>query len=336
MDRRFDAFGMCNAIYDVQAEVGGDVLVRLGLNAGGMALVDQDQQRVLRSHVGDRMVNAEAGGAGANTMIGLAQLGGKSCFTSRVGDDELGVRYRESLVRWGVQANLGLDSNDTGVSLILITPDAQRTMNTCLGASRTLRKDDVDLGDLRSSRYLYVTGYLWDTDGQKEAVLHAMSQANLAGVKVAFSLADPFCVDRHRSDFENLLDAHVDVVLANEEEAKALTGKSDVHMALEELARRGGHAAVVTRGRDGALLRDSGGTVEVPAVAVDAVDTTGAGDMYAAGILYGLTRDLSLASTGMLASWLAGQVVAQYGSRLETFDRDAAFAHAGIAGLKAG
>ncbi|MFY7953267.1 MAG: adenosine kinase [Armatimonadaceae bacterium] len=335
MSHRFDAFGMCNAIYDVQAEVGIPILAELGLHSGAMALVDQERQRYIRAHVSDRMVNAEAGGAGANTMIGLAQLGGRACFTSRIGEDELGERYRSSLARWGVQANLTYDSLDTGVSLILITPDAQRTMNTCLGASRSLTHTDVLLEDLGASKYLYITGYLWDTDGQKEAVLHAMRHANQAGVKVAFSLADPFCVDRHRSDFAQLLDAHVDVVLANEEEAKALTGQVDVREALLELARRGGHVAVVTLGRHGSLISDGKEVVEIPAVPVDAVDTTGAGDLFASGILYGLTHGLSLSGTGMLGAWMAGQVVAQYGSRLETFDRSAALRHAGITGTAA-
>jgi len=331
MAHKLDAFGMCNAIFDVQAEVLDSVLTELGLSAGTMALVDQEQQRGIRNRVSDRIVNAEAGGAGANTMIGLAQLGGKPCFTSRVGDDELGERYRESLTRWGVQANLEIDPLDTGVSLIMITPDAQRTMNTCLGASRSLVRSDVSLTDLQSSKYLYITGYLWDTEGQKDAVLHAMQEANRAGVKVAFSLADPFCVDRHRADFQQLLDAHIDVVLANEEEAKALTGHADVRDALVELARRGGHVAVVTLGRQGSMISDGREVVEVPVFPVDAVDSTGAGDLFASGILYGLTRDLSLASTGRLGAWMAAQVVAQYGSRLETFDRAAAFANAGIA-----
>jgi len=326
----FDAFGMCNAIFDVQAEIADEGLAKLDLVPGSMSLVDQDRQRVLRDAVGNRIVNAEAGGSGANTMIGLAQLGGRTCFSSKVGDDELGARYRSSLERWGVKANLGLHSADTGVSVVLITPDAQRTMNTYLGASQSMLPQDVVLDDLRSSRFLYVTGYLWDTDGQKEAVLHAMREANKAGVKVAFSLADLFCVDRHRSDFSELLDAHVDIVLANEDEARALTGLTDTDAAVRELARRGGHLAVVTCGGQGSYLCDERGVTEVGSHPVDLVDTTGAGDMYAAGILFGLSRGLDWTQTGRLASWLASQVISQYGPRLETFDRDAAFAHAGI------
>lgn len=331
MEKRFDVFGMCNALFDIQAEVADTFLREIGLAPGTMRLVSEEEQRHLYGKVREQIVNTEAGGSGANTMIGIAQLGGTACFTSRVGRDRHGDLYAKSLRDLGVQPNLGLSAGDTGVSLITISPDAERTMNTHLGVSRDLTPDDVDLDDLRASRYLYVTGYLWDTEGQKAAVTHAMRAANEAGVKVAFSLSDPFCVGRHREDFLALLDAHVDVVLSNAEEALALTGESDEVRAAAVLAERSGHLAVVTRDRRGAILADGDGITTVPAFAVDAVDTTGAGDMYAAGILYGLTHDLERAATGRLAAWLAAQVVAQYGPRLEALDREAAFAWAGLA-----
>lgn len=329
--RRYDVFGMCNAIYDVQCTVDHSVLESNGLVPGTMRLVTGQEQSGLLDAFGRHIANAEAGGAGANTMIGLGQLGARSVFTSRVGDDVHGREYGASLQRWGVKPNLGISSEPTGVSLIAITPDAQRTMNTHLGASRTLSEEHVDLDDLAASRFLYVTGYLWDTEPQKAAVTAAMRHANASGVPVAFSLADMFCVDRHKSDFNALLDAHVDVVLANADEAREMTGQSDVRSAAESLARRTGHLAIVTMDRRGSLLADSNGVVEVPAFAVETVDTTGAGDMYAAGILFGLVRGLDRRVTGRLASWLAAKVVSQYGPRLENFDRAEAFAAAGVA-----
>ncbi|MFM7321477.1 MAG: adenosine kinase, partial [Armatimonadota bacterium] len=306
--RRFDVFGMCNAIFDVQCDVGPDVLAGAGLVPGTMRLVDRAEQASLLDAFGRHVVNSEAGGAGANTMIGLGQLGARSVFTSRVGDDAHGREYAASLHRWGVQPNLGTSAESTGVSLIAITPDAQRTMNTHLGASRTLSAEHLSLEDLGASGYLYVTGYLWDTEPQKAAVTAAMRHANSLGIPVAFSLADLFCVDRHKSDFNALLDAHVDVVIANADEAKEMTGIADVREAAVALARRTGHLAVVTMDRRGSLLVDASGVEEIPAFPVDTVDTTGAGDMYAAGILYGLVRSLDRRRTGLLASWLAAKV----------------------------
>lgn len=328
--RGFDVFGMCNAIFDVQCEVEQGTLAATGLVPGTMRLVDRDEQAGLLEAFGRHVVNAEAGGAGANTMIGLGQLGASAVFTSRVGDDEHGRSYAESLRRAGVQPNLGISTEPTGVSLIAITPDAQRTMNTHLGASRTLAAEHVDYDDIAASRFLYVTGYLWDTEPQKAAVAAAMRHANQQGVPVAFSLADLFCVDRHKSDFQTLLEAHVDVVIANADEAREMTGVSDAREAARSLARTTGHLAVVTMDRRGSLLVDGDGVVEIPAFPVDTIDTTGAGDMYAAGILYGLVRSLDRHRTGLLASWLASRVVSQYGPRLEAFDRRAAFDAAGI------
>ena len=321
MEKRFDVFGMCNALFDIQAEVDDDVLGELKLPKGTMMLLSEEEQRAIVPRVYTHIVNTEAGGSGANTMIGLALLGATACYTSRVGDDEHGQMYRDGLAQQGVRPNLGVGTGETGISLILITPDAQRTMGTFLGRSRDLRPEDVNLEDLRASRYLYVTGYLWDTDNQKEAVLHAMREANRAGVKVALSLSDPFCVGRHKDDFLRLLRAHVDVVFANREEAQALTDTDTPEAAAGALA---GYAdvAVVTLDADGSILRRGAEVHRIGAFPVHAVDTTGAGDMYAAGLLYGLARGLPLDVTGRIASYAAAQVVAKLGPRLERLDAD--------------
>src|SRR5262245_28655622 len=167
MEKRFDVFGMCNALFDIQAEVTDDVLNELSLGKGGMTLISEEDQRAIVPRVYTEIVNTEAGGSGANTMIGVAMLGGTACYTSRVGTDEHGRLYRDGLARQGVKPNLGAGDGDTGISLILVTPDTQRTMCTFLGESRGLHPDDVNLDDLWVSRYLYVTGYLWDTENQK-------------------------------------------------------------------------------------------------------------------------------------------------------------------------
>jgi sugar/nucleoside kinase (ribokinase family) len=321
----FDVFGMCNALYDIQAEVSDDTLGSLcdfGIEKGGMFLVDEDQQREIVAKVYNSLVNAEPGGSGANTMIGLAQMGGTACYTSRVGRDEHGDLYREKLAARGIKPNLGVANGETGICVVLVSPDAQRTMCTFLGLSRDLRAGDVNLEDLRQSKYLYVTGYLWDTDNQKEAVLLAMREANRAGVKVALSLSDPFCVNRHKADLQRIMREHADVLFGNYQEAQALTDTDNPYDAVRALAQHC-DVAVVTMDDKGSLIQAGSELYEIPVYRVTAVDTTGAGDMYAAGLLYGLTRGLPLDETGRIASYAAAQVVAKLGPRLESIDREA-------------
>lgn len=323
MGKRFDVFGMCNALFDIQAEVADQQLVDLSLGKGGMMLLSHTEQKAIVPKVYDQIVNTAAGGSGANTMIGVALLGGKACYTSRVGNDEHGRLYTDGLAANGVKPNLGTGDGETGISLILITPDAQRTMCTYLGLSQDLRPQDVNLDDLRDSKYIYVTGYLWDTDTQKEAVLLAMQEAKKAGVKVAFSLSDPFCVGRHRADFEQLLSDHVDVVFANREEAQGMTDQEDVVEAAKQLAKMSGGIAVVTKDKTGSLIVEGDTVYSIPSYPVEAVDTTGAGDMYAAGVLYGLTQELPLPAAGRIGSYTAAKVVAQLGPRLSEVNAEA-------------
>ena len=322
MGKKFNVFGMCNALFDIQAEVSDEKLATLGVSKGAMMLLSDEEQRKIIGTVYTDIVNTEAGGSGANTMIGVAQLGGTACLTSRVGKDEHGRLYSEGLASQGVQPNLGQGDGDTGISLILISPDAERTMLTYLGMSRDIRVEDVNMTDLKNSEYLYITGYLWDMDNQQECVLKAMQEANNAGVKVAFSLSDPFCVGRHKEVFLKLLADHVDVVFANGEEAKMLTGEVDEIVAAQKLATLSGGLAAVTLGSRGAVLAEGETVHEIAGYKVTALDTTGAGDMYAAGILYGLTHGLPLHVTGKIAAYCAAQVVAKVGPRLESIDKN--------------
>ena len=323
--KRFDVFGMCNALFDIQAEVKDETLAALSLSKGGMMLLSEAEQKAIVPEVYAHIVNTGAGGSGANTTMGVTQLGGTACFTSRVGPDEHGTSYRDGLAVEGVQPNLGIGEGDTGISLILITPDAQRTMCTFLGMARELRAEDVNLEDLDASRYLYVTGYLWDTETQKEAVIHAMESAVRLEVKVAFSLSDPFCVGRHKEDFQRIVRDYADVVFANAEEAMGLTDETTPLAALGALAKMAGVDSViaVTKDKDGSLLQQNDTVCEVPVYEVKAVDTTGAGDMYAAGLLYGLTQNLSLEISGRIAAYAAAQVVAHLGPRVPSLDLEA-------------
>lgn len=315
----FDVFGMCNALMDVQAKVDEEILSELGLQKGGMFLIDEAKRRYLMEHLADRIVHSEAGGSGANTMIGVALLGGRVCYTSKVARDDLGALYRRSLSEKGVKPNLAVGEGSTGVSFILLTPDVQRTMCTYLGASQQLRPDEVNIDDLRRSRYLYITGYMWDTETQKQAVLHAMQEANRAGVRVAFSLSDIFCVRRHKPDFQRLLEQHVDVLIGNAAEAQELSGADNPRHAARLLADYC-DVAVVTMDSRGALIRQGSTAYEIPAFRVEAIDTTGAGDMYAAGLLYGLCAGWSLDAAGRLAAYTAAQVVTKMGARLDSIE----------------
>lgn len=318
----YDVFSMCNALYDIQAEVHDEILRELSLEKGSMILLSEEQQAAIVPRVYTHIVHTEAGGSGANTAFGVALLGGTACYTSRVGDDEHANHYRAGLSERGVKPNLGTGNGATGVSLILVTPDAQRTMCTYLGRSRELTAGDVNLDDLRASKYLYVTAYLWDTDNQKAAVLRAMEEANRAGVKVALSLSDPFCVHRHKDELLRLISRHVDLLFGNYAEAEALTDTDTPEEALRVLSTHS-DIAVVTLDERGSLIRQGDQVVSIPVYPVKAVDTTGAGDMYAAGLLYGLTRGYSLEITGRIAAYAAAQVVAKMGPRLETIDQEA-------------
>jgi len=261
-------------------------------------------------------------------MIGLALLGGKPVFTGHIGNDAHGESYRTKLAEQGVRPNLGVGKGDTGTCVVLVTPDTERTMCTYLGMCRELCPADVDLESLKASEYIYVTGYLWDTDSQKEAVLHAMSEANKSGVKVALSLSDPFCVNRHKEDFQRIVRDHVDLVIGNEVEAKALTDTDNEHDAAKRLGEWC-ELAAVTRGPLGSLIRTGNDTIEVPSFPVKAVDATGAGDMYAGAILFGLTKRMSLSRAGRIAAYMAAQVVAKMGPRVDCVNQEELSAFAG-------
>src|SRR5882724_2884823 len=186
---RYDVFGMCNPLYDIQAEIPEDLLTELQVQKGGMFLIDAGTQKTLVSRIYDHIVNAESGGSGANTMIGLSLLGGRACYAGKIGNDKHGALYAQSLRDKQVEVSVKSGEGTTGICVVLVTPDAERTLCTYLGICRELGPDDVDVDAIRASKYLYVTGYLWDTESQQAAVLRAMREARAAGVRVALSLS---------------------------------------------------------------------------------------------------------------------------------------------------
>jgi len=318
---KFDVFGMCNPLYDLQAVVTDELIQELGLEKGGMFLVDEARQSEIVPAIYSNVVLTAAGGSGANSMTGVSLLGGKACYAGRVGNDNHAALYEQGLIDKGVASSLGRGDGTTGICLVLVTPDTQRTMCTFLGCCVELCPDDIRLDLLEASKYLYVTAYLWDTDGQKAAVQYAMRKAQDAGVKVSLSLSDPFCVNRHKQDLLDLTRKHVNVVIGNRLEAEALTDTDNPADAARRLAEHA-DVAVVTKDSQGSLICSKGEMIEVPAFRVSPVDTTGAGDMYAAGFLYGLTQGHDLYRCGSLASYVAAQVVSQFGPRLDAVDDD--------------
>ena len=314
--QKFDVYGVCNPLVDLLSHVPDSFLKKLGIQKNIMHLVTREQQQELLLALAEEKISLEvaAGGSGANSMIGISQLGGRSAFSGKIGRDEHGKLYREKLEALGVCDCLAEGEGTTGSSLILVSEDGARTMNTFLGMSQELMNPDIDPDVIQSSKYLYLTGYLWDTESQKKAVLNALDEAKKREVKVALSLSDPFCVTRHKEDFINLLKGYASMVFCNQEEAFTLLDTEITQQAVETLSDWT-ETAALTLGAYGALISHHGETCYIDPLTVRVEDTTGAGDAFAAGFLYGMTHDLSPLDSGRIGATLAAAVIGQTGPR---------------------
>ena len=312
----YDVIGIENPLIDLLAQVPDSFLAQQKLEKNHMMLVDRQQHQALLAALDGTPVQTAPGGSCANTLLGIAQLGGKAAYCGKVGHDQMGDDYVEKLEAAGVRSYIRNNGDITGSTVILITPDAARTMNTHLGACQQLGPEDVPLDVVKSAKLLYITGYLWDTETQKEAAMLALRTAGAEGVHVAMSLSDPFCVNRHHQDFREILDGYVDIVFANQEEALALTETESTHEAMHVL-RGWCNGAVITLGARGAYVSLGEEHIYLDPHPVRAVDTTGAGDAFAAGFLYGHTTGQSLFQCGRLGSLFAAQVIQKVGPRLE-------------------
>ena len=310
-----DVLGIGNAIVDVLAHAEDGFLAAHGLTKGAMTLVDAERAESLYS----RMTGTVecSGGSAANTLVGIASFGGVGAYIGKVGDDDLGRVFAGDIRRAGVQFDTPPSNGGpaTGRCLVLVTPDAQRTMQTFLGASATLAPSDVAPAQVARARITYLEGYLWDAPPAKQAMRRAADIAREAGRRVALTLSDPFCVDRHRAEFLALIDSSVDVVFANRDEVLALFRTDDLDEASRRVAERC-EIAVVTLGDRGSLVLRGSERIDVEPIAVGPVrDTTGAGDLYAAGFLHGLVQGRPLADCGRLGSLAAGEVISHFGAR---------------------
>jgi sugar/nucleoside kinase (ribokinase family) len=326
---QFDVVGIGNAIVDVLVQAEDDVLEAHQLSKGTMALVDESAAERLYASVGPGLETS--GGSAANTLAGIAQLGGRAGFIGRVRDDQLGNIFSHDIRAVGAHYDTppATSGPTTARCLILVTPDAQRTMCTFLGASVLLDPSDLDLNLVAKAKVLYLEGYLWDSEAAKRAFVAAAETARANGGQVALSLSDAFCVDRHRDSFQELVDGHVDILFANEMEITSLYKANSFSEAVEQVRGRC-RIAALTRSGDGSLLLSGDTSIEIPAYRLGPlVDTTGAGDLYAAGFLYGHTQGLSLEQCGHLASLCAGQVVTQLGPRSQVNLRQLVADHLG-------
>jgi sugar/nucleoside kinase (ribokinase family) len=317
MSEAYDVAGMGNAIVDVLAPAEDVFLLKHNIAKGVMTLIDEYRAQQLYAAFSD--VQEVAGGSAANTMAGLASLGGEGVFIGKVKDDRLGQSFAESMKELGVRftTRFAEGGPSTACCLIAVTPEGQRSMSTYLGASRELTRDDVNEKDVAAASVLYIEGYLWDQPEAKAAIEKAMNAARKAGRLVAFTLSDPFCVGRYREEFRALLDTRIDVLFANEEEAKALFEVEEFDGVLQALREWPGIAAL-TRSAKGCVVARGPEVHVLDAAPVERiVDTTGAGDQYAAGFLYGLTHGKGLADCGRLGGVAAAEVISHYGARPE-------------------
>jgi sugar/nucleoside kinase (ribokinase family) len=313
-----DVVGIGNAIVDVIAQADEAFLERQGLIKGSMQLIDAKRAEALYAEMGPGI--EMSGGSAGNTMAGIASLGGTGAYIGKVKDDELGRVYRHDMRATGVRFDTAplREGSPTARCLILVTPDAQRTMNTFLGACVELGPEDIPGALIAAAQVTYLEGYLFDPPRAKAAFQKAAELAHAAGRKVSLTLSDSFCVERYRGEFRRLIEGHVDVLFANEAEIGALYETPSFDEALGAVR---GHCkiAALTRSAKGSVIVTADETHVVAAARLDKlVDTTGAGDLYASGFLFGLTHSRDLKICGRLGSLAAAEVIGHYGARPET------------------
>ncbi|MCB1271691.1 MAG: adenosine kinase [Microthrixaceae bacterium] len=313
----FDVVGIGNALVDVLSHESEEFVDALGVVKGSMTLVDEARSGEIYAMTGPAV--EISGGSAANTIVGIAAMGGRAEYVGKVRDDQLGTVFAHDIRAMGVTYEVEPASGGpaTGSCLILVTPDAQRTMNTCLGASVHLGPDDVERSHIERASVLYLEGYLFDPPEAQEAFRVAAGYAHEAGRIVSATLSDSFCVERHHGAFRDLVSNHVDLVFANEAEILALYGTEDFDVAVSRV-RDDVRFAALTRSEKGSVVIGDGEVIEVPAAPVeDLVDTTGAGDLYASGFLHGFSRAPDLEACGWLGSRAASEVISHLGARPE-------------------
>lgn len=319
MSKKYNVYGLGNALVDLEFKVNDQFLYDHKVKKGLMTLVDEDTQyRLIGAIDHDKLVK-KSGGSAANSVIAISQFGGTSFYSCKVANDEFGDFYLKDMNEAGVKTNLdngGSEDGITGKCLVMITPDADRTMNTFLGATTDLSVKEVDEYAIKDSEYVYIEGYLTPSNSGVEAMKLTKKLAEENGVKTSITLSDPSIVQGFKNQFVDVIGASVDLLFCNEEEAMAYTGTSNVEEARQAMKKEAKKFAI-TQGKNGAIIWDGDTFIDIESYPVKAVDTNGAGDMFAGAFLYGITNGMSMAEAGKLASLASAKIVSQFGPRLK-------------------
>jgi sugar/nucleoside kinase (ribokinase family) len=317
--KKYDIYGIGNALVDMEFEVTDDFFKTHSIEKGRMTLVEEDRQDYLLKALGGLALKRQCGGSAANTVIAVAQMGGKSFYSCKVSNDATGDFYADDLKESGVDSNLAdkRPAGTTGKCLVMVTKDAERTMNTFLGITSTFSEAELVESALKDSQYLYIEGYLVASPTGQAAAIKARELAEKHGVKTALTFSDPAMVQFFGDGMKNMLGPKgVDLLFSNESEACAFAGTHDLLVAREAL-KKVARTFVITRGENGAIIFDGDTFIDIEPFKVEAVDSNGAGDMFAGAFLYGITHGHTYASSGKLASAASSKVVSQYGPRLK-------------------
>jgi len=319
MSKKYNVYGIGNALVDIVTEVDDQFLRDHNIEKGLMTLVDEESQTRISNAINMDKSNKQCGGSAANSIIGVSQFGGSSYYSCKVANDELGNFYQKDLKANGVDSNLhteGLGEGITGKCLVMTAEDASRTMNTFLGITSDYSKSEIKENELKDAEYLYIEGYLVTSENGQEAMRHAKQLAEDNGVKTALTFSDPSMVKYFKDAMELVVGSGVDLLFCNEEEAMLYTDTNNLLEAKEAL-RKSAKKFVITLGEKGALIFDGKTFIDVEPYKVKAIDTNGAGDLFAGAFLYGITNGKSYADAGKLASLASSKVVTQFGPRLE-------------------
>lgn len=318
MEKKFDVFGVGNAIVDLLAKVGDEFVADQKLQRGSMTLMETSQQARVLHALGDHDVKLASGGSAANTMVAIAQSGGTGVYFGKVAHDTNGEFYVQDMEAAGIRFPVAMapeSADPTGTCVVLTTPDAERTMCTHLGISASLSVDDMDWDLLAQCKYSYIEGYLWDAPGPRAACLETLIHSHALGVKTSFTFSDPFLVDRYRDQFLEIVPQYCEVLFCNADEARHLLNTQ----SLDECAERLGsmtETVFITDGPNGCIVVEKQKSRHVPGFQVKAIDTVGAGDAFAGGALFGLAHDLGAVQAARWGNYMASEVVAKTGPRL--------------------
>ena len=319
MSKKYNVYGMGNALVDMEFEVTAEQLTVLGVDKGVMTLMDEEKQAQVVADLPPACKKC-CGGSAANTMVAISQLGGTGFYSCKVANDETGTFYLQDLVDCGLDTNLTVDNRPDGVTgkcLVMVTPDADRTMGTFLGITSELSDTELDKTALADSEYVYIEGYLVTSDIARKTAIAAKKYAQESGVKTAFSLSDPNMTQYFKEGLLEIIGDGVDLLFANESEALTMAGSEKLEDAIAYL-KTIAKTFAITRGKEGSVIFDGEQIIEVAGETVEAIDTVGAGDMYAGCLLYGITNGLTWEQAGSLASIASATLVTNYGARLDT------------------